>query len=326
MVKVYFTELAYLQLLVEVKKYCRVETGAILIGQIIDNNYYVFESLDSGINCRRSPAIFYRDNPYSEHLADVVRAKYTRAYAIGFWHRHPGNFNQFSNTDLEANIDMARVMQGDIISGLVNVFDNKVHLRFWQITLDNKYEEAEIIVGDRHFANILAYKSKFDVERQIVANESGETYQAGHVISCSTWANNESSQDTSQQSQKKKKPCGIKSLFRKKDKKANQPSESNGAEAQANILKTIYDDLSILLSRRIKCEKYRIEDPKQQDKVLLSFCNPLNNKQCDVLLYLDDGNLIFVIQGKYVKYEKEILAKEVLSVLEDNNGPVITTL
>ena len=174
MTKVYFTELAYLQLLVEVKKYTLVETGAILVGRVVDNDFYVYESLDSGMNCRRSSSIFYRDNPYSEHLVDVVRAKYNGAVAIGFWHRHPGNFNQFSYDDLDANIDMARVLGRNIISGLVNIFNGKVHLKFWKITLNNKYEDTEIIVNDNAFRGILEFKDIHSVEKKIIENELGE--------------------------------------------------------------------------------------------------------------------------------------------------------
>ena len=324
MVKVYFTELAYLQLLVEVKKYCRVETGAILVGHIIGNNYYVFESLDSGINCRRSPSIFYRDNPYSEHLVDVVRAKYTKAYAIGFWHRHPGNFNQFSHDDLEANIDMARVLESNIISGLVNIYDNKVRLRFWQITLGNKYEEAEVIVGDCYFSNLASYKSISDVEHQILMNESSYGYEPRRTISSNSRTDNrDTSQVVQQEESKKKKGCIFSAFLHKRDRQLKADSNE---DIQSHILNTIYDDLSILSSRHIKCEKYRIDDPEQQDKVALNFYNLVNNKQCDVLLYINKGNLVFALQGKSVKYGKEVLAKEIISVLEDNNGRVITSL
>lgn len=173
MTKIYFTQLAYLQLLIEVKKYTLVETGAILVGRVINDNFYVFESLDSGINCRRSSSIFYRDNPYSEHLVDVVRAKYNGAVAIGFWHRHPGNFNKFSHDDMDANIDMARVLGRNIISGLVNVFNGKVNFRFWQISLDNRYDEAEIIVNDNAFRGVLGYKDIHSIEKDIVEKELG---------------------------------------------------------------------------------------------------------------------------------------------------------
>jgi hypothetical protein len=324
MVKVYFTELAYLQLLVEVKKYCRVETGAILVGQIIGNDYYVFESLDSGINCRRSPSIFYRDNPYSEHLVDVVRAKYTKAYAIGFWHRHPGNFNQFSYDDLEANIDMARVLESNIISGLVNMYDNQVRLRFWQITLDNKYREAEVIVGNRYFSNLVSYKSILDVERQILLNESGCSYEHRRTVSSESKIDTiENPQNLLQEEGKKKRGCIFSSFIHKREKRSK---EDNNVNIQSQILNAIYEDLSILSSRHIKCEKYRIDDPEQQDKVALSFYNLVNKKQCDVILYINKGDLIFAVQGKSIKYVKEALAKEIISVLEDNNGRVITSL
>lgn len=322
MVRVYFTELAYLQLLVEVKKYCRVETGAILIGQAIGKDYYVFESLDSGINCRRSSSIFHRDNPYSEHLADVVRAKYTKAYAIGFWHRHPGDFNRFSHTDLEANIDMARVMERDIISGLVNVNDDRVRLRFWQITLGNQYEEAEIFVGNHYFSNLIFYKSISDIERQILMNESGYAYESRRHDSAESRIDDRPTL-REDQTKKKKKGRGIVSRLHKRDR---PPEEPKDLDMQTHILNTIYDDLRILSLRHIKCEIYRSKTPEQQDKVALLFSNLENNKQCDVLLYFDKGKLKYALQGACAKYEKEALAKEVGFVLGDNDEKSIESV
>ena len=202
--KIYFTKQAYRQLLLEVKKHTRVETGAILIGRIINGSYYVFESLDSGINCRRSSVIFYRDNPYSEHLADVVRAKYQKAYAIGFWHRHPGDFDRFSYDDKEANLDMARVLKRSVISGLVTIYNGKIKLSFWEITLNNEYTKAEIIVDDECFDGILMYKEIDAIEDQILENEGCKKWSvdSSQPIADSSQKEADSSQPIADSSQK----------------------------------------------------------------------------------------------------------------------------
>ena len=97
-------------------------------------------------------------------------------------------------------------------------------------------------------------------------------------------------------------------------------------DIQAKILNEIYDDLNKLLSQHIKCEKYRIDDPEQQDKVALNFYSPVNDKQCDVILYFENGTLMFALCEKIIKYEKEVLAKEIISILEDTDGRVIASI
>lgn len=332
MVRVYFSELAYLQLLLEVKKYCRIETGAILVGQKIRSDYYVFESLDSGINCKRSPSIFYRDNPYSEHLVDVVRAKYKQAYAIGFWHRHPGSFNQFSRDDMEANIDMARVLGGNIISGLVNICDGKVKLRFWQITLDDKYEEAEIVIDNCNFTNLISYKSISEIENQILNNEGYYVKEPSkNNSSILSNHNTGNTPETIHRDERKKRQCAFFTFFNKRFMRQDENNSINvqvnkPIDIQAKILNEIYDDLNKLLSQHIKCEKYRIDDPEQQDKVALNFYSLVNDKQCDVILYFENGTLMFALCEKIIKYEKEVLAKEIISILEDTDGRVIASI
>ena len=175
-----------------------------------------------------------------------------------------------------------------------------------------------------HFANLASYKSISDVERQILMNESGYGYEPRRNVSNDSRSDfRETSQDVQHEDGKKKKGCIFSPFFHKRDK---QPKVDNNVDVQSHILNTIYDDLSILSSRHIKCEKYRIDDPEQQDKVALNFYNLVNNKQCDVLLYINKGDLIFALQEKCVKYGKEALAKEIITVLEDSNGRIITSL
>lgn len=321
MARVYFTELAYLQLLVEIKKYCRVETGAILVGQAIGDDFYVFESLDSGINCRRSPSIFYRDNPYSEHLVDVVRAKYKKAYAIGFWHRHPGGFNQFSYDDRDANIDMVRVLERNIISGLVNICDNRVNLRFWRISLSNSYDEAQIYIGDKYFdKQILSYKSIKEVQDQILTNENdyGE-YQHCHRQNDSSATKRPSSIAATTDEAKRKKHC-LFQIFHKKNQ--DEQGQNGSVDPQARLLSAIYDDLKILTDKNIKCEKYRIDNSDQMNKVALNFYNLMNNKQCDVVLYFSNEEVVFYLDGTTYQYKKQALSNTVIKLLEDGNGRI----
>lgn len=331
--KIYFTKLAYLQLLIEVKKYNHIETGAILVGRVIENNFYVFESLDSGINCRRGPAIFYRDNPYSEHLVDVVRAKYENATAIGFWHRHPGDFNQFSSADLTANINMARILNKNIISGLVNIFDGQIKLKFWCITLDNNYEEGQIIIGDDYFRNILFYKEIDDIKNLILKNEldinikekTKDIFTNDTIVKT---IESENSQEIKQISNKK----SLFEIFKRKTAKANSSNKDinilnlkKNPDIESQIFNEIKLDIEILSGERIICQKYVVSDDfLYKDKVFLTFINLINNKECDVVLYYLKQELVFYVLGTEYKYIEYDLLKHIKRLLieEEGNGKI----
>ena len=318
MTRIYFTKLAYLQLLIEVKKYTYVETGAILVGRIVNGDFYVFESLDSGMNCRRSSAIFYRDNPYSEHLVDVVRAKYEKAVAIGFWHRHPGNFNRFSYDDLEANIDMARVLGRDIISGLINICENKVHTRFWHISLDNKYEEIEIIVDDEPFKEVLKLKSINDVESQIVYNELG--FNVAPTSSATQPANLKYIESCDGEKEKKK---GFIARWRKNHVQSEEEQSQRNVDIPSYILTIISPDLEKLSAKHnIFCQKYRNSntDDTFKDKLFLHFTNAKNNNECDIVLYFQKQDLVFYVANKPIQFKNGVLAEYVYYYLGDDYG------
>lgn len=322
--KIYLTKLAYLQLLIEVKKYNHIETGAILVGRVIGNEFYVFESLDSGINCKRGPAIFYRDNPYSEHLVDVVRAKYENATAIGFWHRHPGNFNQFSSADLIANIDMARVLNKNIISGLVNIFDGQIRLKFWRITLENEYEEGQIIIGDEYFKDVLFYKKLVNVENIILQNELGlnKNQIKSNLINDTTIGSMEDSKAYEKNQNQSKKIGKILFFKNRKPKEKSLSDETsisnseNNIDIDTQILNVIKLDIELLSEDRIICQKYTVNDnPLYLDKVFLTFINLKNNKKCDVVLYYIEKELVFYIFGNEYKYTKSNLSEHIKKLL-----------
>ena len=318
MVKVYFTEMAYLQLLLEVKKYCGLETGAILVGQIIDGNYYVFESLDSGINCERSSVMFHRDNPYSEHLADVVRAKYRNAYAIGFWHRHPESFNQFSRDDKTANINMAVVLNRSIITGLVNIYEKSIGLKFWQVTVNGEYRDTAIIVGEKFFNEIVSYNDSREIEAQIIHGENAiYSRREAPLTSRRTAATQVQDEE---QIKKKKEPLLNKVLgllFNVENEYATNGEEIVEESISISILNIIKGDVEVLHSRYIRCQKYNNNDSAHSDKLFLKFINLTNDKSCDVVLFFKNNDLIFYVLNQQKKYKIMLLARNICSILEN---------
>ncbi len=300
--RIFFTEQAIRQILLEVKKYTKVETGAILIGRIVNNDFYVFESLDSGVNCRRSSSIFYRDNPYSEHLSDVVRSKYEKAYAVGFWHRHPGGFNQFSNDDHEANIDMARVLKRDVISGLINIYNGKLEINFWRITLSNQYEKAEIYVGDKYFSNVLEYKNINELERAIINNECVQNIHTNHE------------QVQPVKEEKKSFLSALKKLFTFNAKKKINVNDLslNGELLSDRILNYLSKEIEFLNGKNISCERYTTTS--HQDKLFLSFSKFIPNQtepnSCDVCFYFNEkGALVYYLDNAFRFEPKEFVTQ-----------------
>ena len=303
--KVYLTELAYRQILVELKKYTAVETGAILIGRLINDNFYVFESLDSGINCKRSRVIFQRDNPYSEHLADVVRAKYEIAYAIGFWHRHPGDFAQFSSVDLVANIDMARVLNREIVSGLINIIDDDISFKIWNITLDNQYKECEIIIGDQYFEGILLLKDINSMKQEIIYNEK-------KLFTSNLDLQEATDIDLSNHRKCKKNESNFLSKIFCSNKKEKYEIKNKEQELSTFILNCINNELVKLNQEEIICQQYITNEYK--DKLLLSFTKNLINLSFDVCFFIDDNKqLFFFVDGELYLYDGQSFTTLILS-------------
>lgn len=117
---VYFTNRAYLELVMEVSRYPGIETGGVFIGRRLGNDFYVFESVDAGKDAVRTRDYLKQDFAYVGHLGDVYQDLYEDAYVIGSWHRHPGGYDVFSPADWISNADYAKRCNG-AICGLVNI-------------------------------------------------------------------------------------------------------------------------------------------------------------------------------------------------------------
>lgn len=178
--RVYFTTHAFVQLLREIEDFPGIETGGIFVGRRIENTFFIFECVDSGIHCEHTEVEFERDYEYTEHLSYVVASMYKDAKPIGYYHRHPGNFNRFSGGDGASNKEMARLLNG-CISGLVTICPN-FRLDIWyvdlngQLSLTNNFE-----VNDKVFENLMQLKSINDLVTAIEKNEYNFNLKCGRV-------------------------------------------------------------------------------------------------------------------------------------------------
>ena len=120
--RVRFTQRAWTSILSETLYKVRTETGGILLGYRDGNNWLVAESIDPGPNSTFQVAFFEYDQSYVNHLANRIVRLYERPLeVIGLWHRHPGSFDRFSDTDDGTNAAYAQLSSWGSISGLINI-------------------------------------------------------------------------------------------------------------------------------------------------------------------------------------------------------------
>lgn len=119
---VYFSARAWTAILSETLTEIRTETGGILLGYREGNDWLVVESIDPGPGSVLQTAFFEYNEKYVTHLANRIAKLYERPLEIlGLWHRHPGSFDRFSNTDDGTNATFAQMSRFGAISGLVNI-------------------------------------------------------------------------------------------------------------------------------------------------------------------------------------------------------------
>ena len=120
--RVRFTQRAWTSILSETLYKVRTETGGILLGHRDGNDWLVVESIDPGPNSTFQVAFFEYDQSYVNHLANRIVRLYERPLeVIGLWHRHPGSFDRFSDTDDGTNAAYAQLSPWGSISGLINI-------------------------------------------------------------------------------------------------------------------------------------------------------------------------------------------------------------
>lgn len=157
----------------EVLKNGRNETGGVFIGYIINRIWYIVEAVDAGIKTINSEVFFEWDKNYVNHLIGKLRPIYKVPLTVlGFWHRHPGDMNYFSDTDEDTIKENLHHMKLGLISMLVNV-DPKLRMTFYYC-YGNEIMKIRYDIGDECFPkNLLSYSSPDDIEQR-AKNEGKE--------------------------------------------------------------------------------------------------------------------------------------------------------
>ena len=158
---VIISDRAYITVLMETHLKITTETGGVFLGHRKESTWYVIEAIDPGPNSIFTPSTFEYDRGYVNHLINKVKSIYVEPLdLIGLWHRHPGSFDGFSQTDDTTNAEFAKQDPSGAISALVNI-DPKFRLTMYSITLPLKYEKiSDVKTGNKYIPKeLIAYKS-----------------------------------------------------------------------------------------------------------------------------------------------------------------------
>ena len=150
--KIILSSKSYLSIIAETYSYFNIETGGIFLGKEINNIWYVLENIDPGYKRTiRQNAYFEYDQEYVNHLANIRnRLYYSDIKLIGLWHKHPGSFDSFSQTDDGTNKRFAELHSNGAISALINV-DPDFRITMYHVSNPLNYQRIDnILIGDSY--------------------------------------------------------------------------------------------------------------------------------------------------------------------------------
>lgn len=138
--KIVFSYRAFLSLVCETAEHLNTETGGLFLGYRYENHWYILETIDPGPAAILRPAYFEYEKPYVDHLLNKQARLYTPLPSVlGLWHRHPGSFDRFSDTDNHTNLEFVKECGPTIISALVNI-DPSFRLTVYQTDSSLRYQ------------------------------------------------------------------------------------------------------------------------------------------------------------------------------------------
>jgi len=141
---------AYVSIVSEVLSHNRNETGGLLIGYIVGRRWYVLDVVDPGSNAYHSEVLFNWEGDYVNTMAQKMRQLYRyQPTILGFWHRHPGSMDYFSQQDVESTQKNLQYAKKGLISMLVNV-DPALRMTFYYCNGPH-FMPVRYDVGDEYF-------------------------------------------------------------------------------------------------------------------------------------------------------------------------------
>lgn len=129
------------------------ESGGIMLGSISGGIGYIVEATDPGYDAEHTPTLHEMNKRYVNYVYRIFSRLYKKELRlIGFWHRHPGDFNRFSSLDDKMNLEYANVVGGGTLSFILNFLPRpKLTCYYFDID-DGKYHPVKLTVNDRLLA------------------------------------------------------------------------------------------------------------------------------------------------------------------------------
>ena len=162
----YINDRAYASVITEVMTNGQNETGGVFLGYIINRAWYIIESVDPGVDTVNQVAFFRWDADYVNHQAERLSKIYQKPLTIlGFWHRHPGSMDYFSDQDESTIRSNLRGLREGLLSMLVNI-DPKLRMTFYYC-YDNNIMPIRYDVGNKYFpVELLKYADSEELSRR----------------------------------------------------------------------------------------------------------------------------------------------------------------
>jgi len=146
--QVIFSDSAYAMVVFETINRIKTETGGVFLGYYENETWYAIETIAPGPKAVFQSTYFEYDQKYVTRqinkIAQMYRAKLS---LIGFWHKHPGSFNEFSSTDDVLNSDYAKLSDNGAISVLVNI-EPDFHITSYHVAYPLRYTKIAYKVGN----------------------------------------------------------------------------------------------------------------------------------------------------------------------------------
>ena len=131
------------------------ETGGTFFGHIeSDGNWYIIEATGPGYGAYHTPTRHEMNNRFVNYQYRALSRIYSNELTlVGFWHRHPGNFNRFSGLDDNVNTAYAKVIGFGTVSILLNFTSAGPQLTCYYLDPDDGcYHRAKLIVDSKTLA------------------------------------------------------------------------------------------------------------------------------------------------------------------------------
>lgn len=160
---------AYSSIIAETLAHGGNETGGPILGHIIGRKWFVTDVIDPGTDTIHEVGLFQWEQNYVDQKIARTRELYRyQPTILGFWHRHPGSMDFFSQQDVESTQKNLQGASKGLISMLVNI-DPALRMTFYYCNGPH-FMPVGYDVGDEYFpVELLEYAGP-----ELLAKRHGE--------------------------------------------------------------------------------------------------------------------------------------------------------